>query len=481
MGKAAPRITHLSAMKFVHRISRSAALFALALPACTGFQPSADPGAPATVETSEGSKPIPSEGTFAIDLAVTLQLASGRNLALAGAVEEANRAAARSDKAILSLLPDLSAGASFAKQNGLLQETSGKPADVERVNDSVGFGTNGGAPGVGVNLPLGRAIFSPLVARQDRKAAIAAAEAKEHAVLAEAAVAYFDLVRARHALRLAREIEEAAGKLANATREFAKAGEGLDADAERASAAHFLRKGQSARALAEVVRRSSALARVLHLPATLTLVPTDQSVAAVDLVDLKEPNARLVATALQLRPETRQMKAEVAAAGHRLMDRKVKPFLPNLSAGYSNFEFAAGSGSSTEADGPREEVAAMIYWKLEGLGFGDAAEAREKQAELKLARLREAAILDQIADEVISLRSTAEAERARLPISQQASGHAKKAYELTTARLLEAQGLPIEAMDSIRLLAEARQAEVDSIIDYNIAQHRLFAAIGHPR
>jgi outer membrane protein TolC len=123
----------------------------------------------------------------------------------------------------------------------------------------------------------------------------------------------------------------------------------------------------------------------------------------------------------------------------------------------------------------------MIYWKLEGLGFGNAAEAREKQADLKLARLKEATILDAIASDVAGYRAETHAQRARLAIGSRASGHAKKAYELTTARLQEAQGLPIEALASIQTLAEARQAEVDAVIDYNIAQHRLLAALGHPR
>jgi hypothetical protein len=61
-------------------------------------------------------------------------------------------------------------------------------------------------------------------------------------------------------------------------------------------------------------------------------------------------------------------------------------------------------------------------------------------------------------------------------IGSQAADHAKKFHQLTAARLQEAQGLPIEALDSIRVLADARQAEIDAVIDYNIAQHRLFAA-----
>jgi outer membrane protein TolC len=189
----------------------------------------------------------------------------------------------------------------------------------------------------------------------------------------------------------------------------------------------------------------------------------------------------MVATALKFRPETSQMRAEVNAAGHRLTEQKVKPFLPNVAAGYSNYEFAAGQGGATDANDNREEVTAMIYWKLEGLGFGNAADAREKQSELKLARLREAGILDAIASDVAGYRAEVHAQRTRLAIGSQAAGHAKKSYQLTTARLQEAQGLPIEALDSIRVLAEARQAEIDAMLDYNIAQHRLFAALGTPR
>ena len=463
------------------RITRIPALLALALPACSDFQTSADPDAPASFLIGKSHTAIPSEGTFAIDLPTTLQLAAGRNLALATAIEKANRAAARSDSAMLTIVPDLAVGTSFAKQNGLLQDTIGTPVQAKRVNDSSGLGTGAGVPGIGLDLSLSRAIFAPLAARQDRNAALAAAEAKKHQIMADAAATYYELVRARAALQLAREIEGAAGKLATSTRNFANVGEGLDADAERAAATHLLRKGQTARAQADLVRRSAALSRILHLPVSLTLIPTDRSVAASDLVNPDESVARMVATALKFRPEARQMQAEVAAAGHRLTERKVKPFIPNIASGYSNYEFAAGQGGATDADDPREEVTAMIYWKLEGLGFGNAAQAREKQAELKLARLKEADTLDSIASDVAGTRAEVNAQRARLAIGSQAACHAKKAYELTTNRLQEAQGLPIEALDSIRTLAEARQAEIDAVLDYNIAQHRLLAALGHPR
>jgi outer membrane protein TolC len=455
--------------------------FLLYLNSCTEFSASGDPGFTASLFDGKGYTGVPSEGTFPIDLETTLKLAAGRNLDLAIAIEKSNRAAARADRAVLSLAPDLAVGASFARQNGLLQETLGTPVQTERTSDSAGLGTSFGVPGISLDLPLSRAIFAPLATRQDRKAAIAAAQAEEHRIFADAAAAYYELVRARASLQLARELEGAAGKLADSTKSFAAAGEGLEADAERAMATHLLRRGNTASAEANLLRRSAALARILHLPPSLTLVPTDKSIAATDLVDPDEPVARMVATALRFRPETAQMRAEVAAAGNRLSEQKIKPFLPNLSAGYSNYEFGAGRGKSTDQSDNREEVTALIYWKLEGLGFGNAAAAREKQSELKLSRLQAARTIDSIANEVAAARAETHAQRARIPLGKQAAGHAKKAYELTTARLQEAQGLPIEALTSIQTLAEAKQAEVDAVLDYNIAQHRLLAALGHPR
>lgn len=453
---------------------------------CTGMAVKDTPASGAasfSATAGDGSSdvvPTDPEGTLRIDLASSLRLAAGRNLALAESIERVRLAAARSDQAQLSLLPDLAVGSSFARQNGLLQETSGAPLETERVSRSSGLGTSSGIPGVGLDLSLSKAIFDPLAARQDKKAAVADSQAREHQIMAEAAIAYFELVRARGHLLLAREMEGASGKLADSTKAFAAAGEGLNADAERAIAMQLLRRGDTADAGADLQVRSASLARLLHLPASLTLIPATEDVAATHLVDPDEPAARLVATALRYRPETAAMQAEVAAAAHRFTEEKVQPFLPKIAAGYSSYEFAAGRGTGTDQADSRDEVAALIYWKLDGLGFGNGATAREKRSELALVKLEEERVLDEISFDVTSARAAVIARRSRLGIGSEAAAHARKAYQLTTARLRQSEGLPIEALASIQTLAEARRAEIDAVLDYNIAQHKLLAALGHP-
>lgn len=95
-------------------------------------------------------------------------------------------------------------------------------------------------------------------------------------------------------------------------------------------------------------------------------------------------------------------------------------------------------------------------------------------------KLEEERVLDEIASDVTSARAEVIARRERLPLGGQAAKHALRAYQLTTARLQQSQGLPIEALASIQTLAEARKAEIDAVLDYNLAQHKLLAALGHP-
>ena len=161
--------------------------------------------------------PADPDGSYPIDLPTALRLAAGRNLDLARAVERTRLAAARSDQAQLSIVPDLQSGASFGRKNGLLQDIAGAPIQTQRVDRSAGLGASTGLPGVSVDLGLSDAIFNPLAAKQDQKAALASSRAREHQVLAATAIAYFELVRAHGHLQLAREIEAASRKLADDT------------------------------------------------------------------------------------------------------------------------------------------------------------------------------------------------------------------------------------------------------------------------
>jgi outer membrane protein TolC len=54
------------------------------------------------------------------------------------------------------------------------------------------------------------------------------------------------------------------------------------------------------------------------------------------------------------------------------------------------------------------------------------------------------------------------------------------AYRHDLIRIRSNLGLPIEVLNSLRLLRTARQAYVDTIVEYNQAHFELYTSLGNP-
>ncbi len=57
---------------------------------------------------------------------------------------------------------------------------------------------------------------------------------------------------------------------------------------------------------------------------------------------------------------------------------------------------------------------------------------------------------------------------------------ARKAFQEDLFRTRNGQGLPIELLDSLRLMGSSRLLYLNAIIDYNEAQFELYVALGQP-
>jgi outer membrane protein TolC len=71
---------------------------------------------------------------------------------------------------------------------------------------------------------------------------------------------------------------------------------------------------------------------------------------------------------------------------------------------------------------------------------------------------------------------------AQIDAGERAVRSGEKAFreDLNRTRNLVEKALPIEMLDSFRLLARSRYLYLDSIIDYNRAQFELYVALGQP-
>ena len=421
-----------------------------------------------------------------IDLSTALKLADADNTRIALARERVNQAEAQLAQARALILPDLVAGASYAHHDGRLQETNGNILDVERSSGFAGLGSGAvGAgdvqvSGIGLNLDLGDALYAPLVASQQLLAAEAQSEAVKNQTLLAVAAGYFELVRAQGNLEIAAEAHANAADLAKTTNDFAETGEGLKSDSERAGVEVLVRQRDIAAARELVAIRSVELARLLRLKVGTELRATSSSEARVQWVDASRGAETLTTEALANRPELKSGDAQLKAAEQNLKRAKLAPLLPKLSFGASTGGFGGGAGDSISNSGNRTDVSVGLYWKLDGLGFGQRARAKEMESLHEQARLIRVEIEDGIAAEVAAALAAVRNRRSQISSGSAAVTGARKSYELNRTRVFENQGLPIETLQAIQSLATARSLHRDSVIDYNIAQFQLYTAVGQP-
>jgi outer membrane protein TolC len=451
------------------------------------------PGSDSLAHIAQGKTPTDvlvtsneSAATYPIDLPTALRLANAQNTQVLFAQARIVEASAQLEQARVLLLPTLSAGASYSHHDGRLQDVEGNVLEISRSAGTLGLGAGGVAagplavPGVSVRSDLADAIFLPLVARQVSRAREAESRVVQNNVLLSVAIAYLELVRAKAELVIAEEAYSNASELARVTDEFAKAGEGLQSDAERAQVERSLRDKDVEEAHEVLQVRSAQLAELLRLDPQIQLDPADAAVLPIDLVSRETTLRELVSTALENRPELEQSHALVHAACERLRQAKYGPLLPSVLLGFSVGGFGGGTGSTLGNSSDRTDYDAMIVWELRNLGLGDRSLKAERQSQYHQTQLLEVATLDRVSSEVAQAHAQVASRRKQIAIAEVAVDRAMKSFQLNRTRIFEKQGLPIEVLQAIQSLAITRREYLAAVIDYDQAQFRLHAALGQP-
>ncbi len=422
--------------------------------------------------------------TMKIDLATALRLADEQNATLAIQVEKSKQAAIEVQQAWLQWVPTARFGISYAHQDGLLQETNGNLIDVERNGRFEGFGAGGiGAglaqkPGISTEVDLAKSVFEPLAARQRKIAVDANAEASRLNVMLDVSVAYYELAKANRGLSLAGEAARNAGDLAKVTNDFAESGEALVADAERVAVESLIQQQKLESAKSRLAGASAQLASLLQLEGDIQLQPEEGMIAPLSLTGRDLSLDELIAQAQESRPELRSFIALRKAAEANSRQNSIGVLLPKVGASYSETDFGGGIGSNNNFESDRDETTVAVYWELDRLGIGSMNKSR-----IQKSKVREAVALERQAQTDIVARVTRaysqwnSAER-QLDLAKDAVTRARHAYELSRDRIYENQGLPLEALQAMKSLAETEAMYLEAAAAYNIAQLDLIASTG---
>lgn len=421
---------------------------------------------------------------YTFTLSNVLYVADAQNPNVAFARERINEAYARVDRAEALWLPSLRAGLNYNHHEGAIQDVAGNVFETTRSSFYGGLGANAvgaaspAVPGLVAQFHLTDAIFQPKITTHQAASRQFGAAAARNDVLRDAAVAYLELVRAEHAVAIAREAIDNTEKLADLTRQFAEAGQGLQSDQQRMVAEVAVRQDQfiSSQEAAQVA--SARLAQLLHADPAARITSGEPMVVPLEILDHESNAASYVATGLSRRPELAEQKHLVCEAVERLRREKYAPLVPSVLLGFSYGGLGGGLGSSIVNSNDRWDADAVAYWEVRNLGVGERSARGEAASVMRQAQMRELAVLDRIAREVVEAHAQVTERQRRIDVSKLGIQAAEKSYALNLQRIENAQGLPIEALQAIQALATARRTYLNAVIDYNIAQFELCRAVG---
>ncbi len=107
---------------------------------------------------------------------------------------------------------------------------------------------------------------------------------------------------------------------------------------------------------------------------------------------------------------------------------------------------------------------------------------RAANANLQVRRFEQIEVLNLVRAQVAEAYARTHARYAQIETNESAirSGLLSFTQDLTRIRYRSRDVLPIELLDSFRLMAGARIDYIDAIVDYNRAQFELYVALGQP-
>jgi outer membrane protein TolC len=449
-------------------------------------------------EKPAAKSPIHCMPVTPVDLCSALRLAGVENPQVLLARQRVVEAVAEEQFAAVQILPNLNAGFNYNSHDGALQRSDGSILRVDRSALYAGLGANAVGAGT-VNVPglqlagnVSEGIFLYLRQKQVTVQRQFGSVAVRNQVFLDVARAYCELLRAECAVKLAEQNVEQAAEVARITGEFAKAGQGRQSDADRAEAELEQRRADLAALEGDLLIASARLAELLNLDPSCRLHATDGWVVPAPLVPDPVPLCDLIAIALLQRPELGERRAAIREAILALSGARILPFSPNVILGFSTGTFGGGSdlvaaGTPGTVLGPRfgnfggrADFDAVVYWSLRNLGVGNVALIDLARSRVRIEELRQLIVLDRVRTEVAEAYARTHARFAQIGSAQRALRVALRAFEEDVKRVRNRQGLPIELMDSLRLVVRSRTDYLNALIDYNEAQFELYVALGQP-
>ncbi len=423
------------------------------------------------IEATQVQSATSARQAHSIDLPTALRLAGANNLDVQIARAQMAQAEARHEQAVEQFFPWIAPGVTYRRHDDRLQDTQGNILDVHKQSYAPGAA-------IAAHVAIGDALYDSLATHQLVGAARADLEVRlEQAVLA-AAEEYFDLTRAHAGVGVAREAlrvsEDYENQLHRAVQiGIAFRGEELRVRVQTEHNRQILRQAEEQERLA-----SARLAEILHLDATLELVPQEEELAPLSLVDANAPLSTFVAEALKHRPELASAKALVEAAEAARKGAVFGPLYPSIGVQAFLGGLGGGKNGSLGNFGPSEDYAAIVAWRVGPGGLFDSGRIRSSESRLSVARLSADKTRDEVVAQVVEAVARVGSLTEQLSGAERSLAAAQETLRLTGERKQFEVGAVLENIQSQQELTRARNDYLQVVAELDKAQYRLRAAVG---
>jgi outer membrane protein TolC len=173
----------------------------------------------------------------------------------------------------------------------------------------------------------------------------------------------------------------------------------------------------------------------------------------------------------------KQNQAVIAAAREAEKGAVYGPLIPSVGA--QVFAGALGGGGAmTTGFGESEDYIVTLGWRLGPGGLFDRGRIHATQSRMKLARLDQAKLLDEVTRQVVEAQTRLQSQVDQMAAAGRAIEAADQTLRLSQERKQFGVGAVLETIQAEEELTRARLEYFNSLAEYNKAQYALHKAIG---
>jgi outer membrane protein TolC len=431
--------------------------------------PPAKPTGTALAKNSHDTKDVP------LTLDTILRLAESHNARVGLARARVAEACAANCLASKNWLPNLYVGTTYYRHEGGISLEDGTLLHSS-------FGVLFGGIDINSKLDIRELTYQRIVAERSFWQEKAELSQVTYETLVDATATYIDMVSARTAELIALDIEKELQNLLPQTEKLAEAEPAARVVAARVRAFLAGLKQVVVHSREDFARASAKLTYLLGLDPCSTLVPLDEKLVALDLVDANVPCCQLVSQVWASGPGVHELE-RILALAHEAVEKSNGPghFLPVFETRMLEGGYGTGPGDSLSWDN-RWDFGVQVRWNLTDL-LTRSERQRIIHAKAAQAHFANDDLKSKLAASVEEARESILFGQQKIELDKDYVEKAREVNRLANQRMMNMYGqagVHDEVLLSLENLGVAQRSYVNALRDYDKAELRLLILLGMP-